>query len=255
MRSELLSLRDQRQSALLELGSLAAQHPGYWKANPDLYVDEWQNPYSTPEGQPFLWTRGRQVGGKSLTWGGITLRLSDAEFQAAEHDSHGRPWPIRHADLAPFYEQLETLLNSRLKELKNERAEVELLLSAARRCEARGIDVKAQALLDTIGQLQREENEPALKVLLFTEFVPTQTMLAEVLEQRGYPVVLLNGSMNLEERKSAQRAFANEAQILISTDAGGHWWEVAVPEVSVRPQVNEAREKYEAALAKQRVGD
>lgn len=46
-------------------------------------------------------------------------------------------------------------------------------------------------------------------------------MLAEVLEQRGYPVVLLNGSMNLEERKSAQRAFANEAQILISTDAGG----------------------------------
>ena len=118
-------------------------------------------------------------------------------------------------------EQLETLLNSRLKELKNERAEVELLLSAARRCEARGIDVKAQALLDTIQQLQREENDLALKVLLFTEFVPTQQMLAEVLEQRGYPVVVLNGSMNLEERKSAQRAFANEAQILISTDAGG----------------------------------
>ncbi|MEN9541268.1 MAG: hypothetical protein RLZZ459_1359 [Cyanobacteriota bacterium] len=90
--------------------SLAAQHPGYWKANPDLYVDERQNPYSTPEGQPFLWTRGRQVGGKSLTWGGITLRLSDAEFQAAERDGHGRAWPIRHADLAPFYEQLETLL-------------------------------------------------------------------------------------------------------------------------------------------------
>jgi hypothetical protein len=58
-------------------------------------------------------------------------------------------------------EQLETLLNSRLKELKNERAEVELLLSAARRCEARGIDVKAQALLDTIQQLQRDENDPS----------------------------------------------------------------------------------------------
>ena len=89
---------------------LAAQHPGYWKANPDLYVDEWQNPYSTPEGQPFLWTRGRQVGGKSLTWGGITLRLSDAEFDAASRDGHGRSWPIRHADLAPFYERLERLL-------------------------------------------------------------------------------------------------------------------------------------------------
>ena len=89
---------------------LAAQHPGYWKANPDLYVDERQNPYSTPPEQPFLWTRGRQVGGKSLTWGGITLRLSDHEFQAAERDGHGRSWPIRHADLAPFYERLETLL-------------------------------------------------------------------------------------------------------------------------------------------------
>jgi choline dehydrogenase-like flavoprotein len=89
---------------------LAAQHPGYWKANPDLYVDEWQNPYSTPEGQPFLWTRGRQVGGKSLTWGGITLRLSDTEFQAASRDGHGRSWPICHADLAPFYERLERLL-------------------------------------------------------------------------------------------------------------------------------------------------
>ncbi len=89
---------------------LAAQHPGYWKANPDLYVDEWQNPYSTPEGQPFLWTRGRQVGGKSLTWGGITLRLSDTEFQAASRDGHGRSWPIRHADLAPFYARLERLL-------------------------------------------------------------------------------------------------------------------------------------------------
>ena len=89
---------------------LAAEHPGYWKAIPELYVDEWKNPYSTPEGQPFLWTRGRQVGGKSLTWGGITLRLSDAEFQAADRDGHGRNWPIRHADLAPFYERLETLL-------------------------------------------------------------------------------------------------------------------------------------------------
>ena len=89
---------------------IAAQHPGYWKANPELYVDERQNPYSTPADRPFLWSRGRQVGGKSLTWGGITLRLSDYEFQAAERDGHGRSWPIRHADLDPFYQRLETLL-------------------------------------------------------------------------------------------------------------------------------------------------
>lgn len=32
---------------------------------------------------------------------------------------------------------------------------------------------------------------------------------------------------------------------LVSTEAGGHWWDVAVPEVSERPSVNAAREEYE----------
>lgn len=87
--------------------SFQALHPGYWKANPDLYVNEKENPYTTPEGQPFYWTRGRQVGGRSLTWGGITLRLSDYEFKAASQDGYGTDWPISHADLDPYYHQLE----------------------------------------------------------------------------------------------------------------------------------------------------
>jgi 3D-(3,5/4)-trihydroxycyclohexane-1,2-dione acylhydrolase (decyclizing) len=39
------------------------------------------------------------------------------------------------------------------------------------------------------------------------------------------------------------------------TDAGGHWWDVAVPEVSARPEVRTARENYVRALELQRVGD
>jgi 3D-(3,5/4)-trihydroxycyclohexane-1,2-dione acylhydrolase (decyclizing) len=39
---------------------------------------------------------------------------------------------------------------------------------------------------------------------------------------------------------------------LISTDAGGHWWDVVVPEVSSRPQVNAARKEYEAAVKGQK---
>ncbi|MEB3361936.1 MAG: GMC family oxidoreductase [Synechococcaceae cyanobacterium] len=89
---------------------LQANHPGYWKHNPDLYIDERRHPYSTPADAPFLWTRGRQLGGRSLTWGGITLRLSDHEFQAAARDGHGRPWPIGLVDLAPYYSRLERLL-------------------------------------------------------------------------------------------------------------------------------------------------
>ncbi|MFQ6539700.1 MULTISPECIES: GMC oxidoreductase [Aphanothece] len=89
---------------------LQRHHPGYWKQNPELFVDERQNPYSTPADRPFLWTRGRQLGGKSLTWGGITLRLSDYEFEAGQRDGHGPSWPIRTADLAPYYDRLERLL-------------------------------------------------------------------------------------------------------------------------------------------------
>ncbi len=42
---------------------------------------------------------------------------------------------------------------------------------------------------------------------------------------------------------------------LMSTDAGGHWWDVAVPEVSVRPEVHAARERYVAALDRQFIGN
>jgi len=41
----------------------------------------------------------------------------------------------------------------------------------------------------------------------------------------------------------------------ISTEAGGAWWDVAVPEVSSRPQVRAARAAYDAAVKDQRTGD
>jgi 3D-(3,5/4)-trihydroxycyclohexane-1,2-dione acylhydrolase (decyclizing) len=41
----------------------------------------------------------------------------------------------------------------------------------------------------------------------------------------------------------------------VSTAAGGHWWDVSVPEVSARSQVNAARADYEAQRTAQRLGD
>lgn len=102
-----------------------------------------------------------------------------------------------------------------------EKAEVDLLLSLACETEAQGTDAKAEALLDLLYKLQQEESDPALKVLVFTEFVPTQAMLAGFLESRGFSVALLNGGMDLDARAKAQQAFASEKRVLISTDAGG----------------------------------
>ena len=118
-------------------------------------------------------------------------------------------------------EQVETLLSTSLQALKNEHAEVKLLLEAAAGCEEAGPDAKAEALLDWLYRLQSEEGDPDLKALVFTEFVSTQDMLQRFLRERGFTVVCLNGSMDMEERKRVQEAFAHEARILISTDAGG----------------------------------
>ncbi|MGR9398871.1 DEAD/DEAH box helicase [Rhizobium leguminosarum] len=102
-----------------------------------------------------------------------------------------------------------------------EKAEVDTLLELARSTEAQGTDAKAEALLELIYKLQQEENDPELKVLVFTEFVPTQAMVADFLENRGFSVATLNGSMDLEARTRAQQAFSRNVRILISTDAGG----------------------------------
>lgn len=110
---------------------------------------------------------------------------------------------------------------SQIQALRGERQEVETLLSLARRCEAAGADARADALLEQIYQLQQERNNPQLKILIFTEFTATQAMLHDILTARGFRVALLNGAMPRQERETAQRAFAQKAQVLISTDAGG----------------------------------
>ena len=118
-------------------------------------------------------------------------------------------------------EQLEALLTARIRGLRNERSEVQLLLGAARRCENNGPDAKAEALLEWLRRLQQEEGDPELKVLIFTEFVATQHMLAAFLEERGFSTVRLNGSMGIEERQTVQRTFSADARVMVSTDAGG----------------------------------
>ncbi len=118
-------------------------------------------------------------------------------------------------------ELLDELLKSHISALRNESSHVESLLEAARQCEQEGSDAKAEALIDWIYKLQAEENEPDLKILIFTEFIPTQEMLKEFLTARGIHVVTLNGSMDMDERTRTQNAFRDHARVLISTDAGG----------------------------------
>src|SRR5215831_11365140 len=72
-----------------------------------LFVDDIDNPYTTPEGKPFWWIRSRQVGGRSIVWGRQSYRLSDYEFKAASRDGVGDDWPIGYRDLEPYYDKVE----------------------------------------------------------------------------------------------------------------------------------------------------
>lgn len=100
----------ERRLQAAERQPVQSQHSCYWVSNPELFVDDIHNPYTCSSKQPFVWIRGRQVGGRSLMWGGLTLRFSDYEFRAAEHDGYGACWPLKHADLAASYEEVETYL-------------------------------------------------------------------------------------------------------------------------------------------------
>jgi choline dehydrogenase-like flavoprotein len=71
------------------------------------FVDDVENPYTTPDGKPFDWIRGRQVGGRTLMWGRQSYRLSDYEFKGASRDGFGEDWPIAYKDLEPYYERVE----------------------------------------------------------------------------------------------------------------------------------------------------
>jgi choline dehydrogenase-like flavoprotein len=100
----------ERRIAASKRQPVQSQHSSYWVCNPDLFVDDAENPYTNNSKESFLWIRGRQVGGKSLLWGGLTLRFSDYEFRAPEIDGVGSCWPLNYADLAPFYDRVEDFL-------------------------------------------------------------------------------------------------------------------------------------------------
>jgi choline dehydrogenase-like flavoprotein len=71
------------------------------------FVNDLENPYATDPGKPFTWIRGRQVGGKSLTWGRQTYRWSDLDFEANLKEGIAVDWPIRYQDIAPWYDYVE----------------------------------------------------------------------------------------------------------------------------------------------------
>lgn len=73
--------------------------------NLDWWASDKDSPYT--EVKRFDWFRGYHVGGRSLLWGRQSYRWSDLDFEANAKDGHGVDWPVRYAEIAPWYDYVE----------------------------------------------------------------------------------------------------------------------------------------------------
>jgi choline dehydrogenase-like flavoprotein len=75
------------------------------ETNLDYWVKDEESPYT--EVKRFDWYRGYHVGGRSLMWGRQSYRLSDLDFEANAKEGIATDWPIRYAEIAPWYDKVE----------------------------------------------------------------------------------------------------------------------------------------------------
>ena len=77
----------------------------YNESTEHFFVKDNDHPYI--QEKPFDWIRGYQVGGKSLLWARQTQRWSKYDFEGPARDGFAVDWPIRYADLEPWYAHVE----------------------------------------------------------------------------------------------------------------------------------------------------
>ncbi len=75
------------------------------ETNLDYWTNEQESPYT--EVHRFDWFRGYHVGGRSLMWGRQSYRWSDLQFEANAKEGIGVDWPVRYAEIAPWYDHVE----------------------------------------------------------------------------------------------------------------------------------------------------
>ena len=91
-----------RQAVAARSGYAITQASKHW------FVDDTEHPYT--EIKRFDWIRGYHVGGRSIMWGRQSYRWSPMDFEANAKDGIAVDWPIRYAELAPWYDHVESFI-------------------------------------------------------------------------------------------------------------------------------------------------
>lgn len=106
------------------------------------------------------------------------------------------------------------------EELKEEIREVERLAELAKNVETEGQERKLNELRRCI-DIEEIRNKQDEKLLIFTEHKDTLDYLMEKVQQWGFSVTHIDGSMGMDEREQAEDDFENKCQIMIATEAAG----------------------------------
>jgi choline dehydrogenase-like flavoprotein len=91
-----------RQAIAARSGYAITQASKHW------FVDDTEHPYT--EIQRFDWIRGYHVGGRSIMWGRQSYRWSQMDFAANAKDGVAVDWPVRYAEVAPWYDHVESYI-------------------------------------------------------------------------------------------------------------------------------------------------
>ncbi len=97
--------RGQVPQAIQEANPVVSRCYAFREDAMHFFVKDNEHPYV--QEKPFDWIRGYQVGGKSLLWARQTQRWSDFDFDGPARDGFAVDWPIRYADIAPWYSYVE----------------------------------------------------------------------------------------------------------------------------------------------------
>jgi len=117
-------------------------------------------------------------------------------------------------------EMLEKLTSAEtLEELKEEIGKLEELVTIAKEVEKKEVETKLNELKGVMDAENLQKTET--KLLIFTESKDTLEYLVEKLKKWGYSVTFIHGGLNLDQRIRAENEFRNQAQIMVSTEAGG----------------------------------
>tara|TARA_B100002003_G_scaffold189625_1_gene178439 strand:+ start:986 stop:2686 length:1701 start_codon:yes stop_codon:yes gene_type:complete len=74
------------------------------------WVKDDEHPYVAAEGTSYDWLRGYHTAGRSIMWSRQTYRMGPQDFEANKQDGNGVDWPVRYADIVPWYEKVETFI-------------------------------------------------------------------------------------------------------------------------------------------------